>query len=283
MAKQKTSVREALAFATTDGVLANIDTSGTPLAPQKKGHLPKKLKNNAKEIAELQERLWAESTAGGKRRVLLILQGIDTSGKGGVTKHVIGACGPIGVEYTGFKKPTEQELRHDFLWRVRKHAPQPGVIGIFDRSHYEDVLVPLVHDTIDHGEWAERIEHINAFERDLVAHGTTVVKCFLDISYDTQRDRLLKRLDRPKKHWKFNVADLDERKLWPKYQTAFQAMLEATDTAEAPWYVIPGDSKKYRNWAVAELLCETLEALDPQYPETHLDVKAIKARLAPPN
>jgi PPK2 family polyphosphate:nucleotide phosphotransferase len=283
MAKQGTSIGEALAFTNSGRVLADIDTSGTPLAPTKKSGLPKKLKTNAKQIAGLQERLWAESTAGGKRRVLLVLQGIDTAGKGGVTNHVVGACGPIGVQYTAFKKPTKEELRHDFLWRVRKHVPLPGVIAIFDRSHYEDVLVPLVHDQIEPADWEERIEHINAFERDLVAHGTTVVKCLLHISYDTQRERLLRRLDRPHKHWKFNVADLDERKLWPKYQTAFQAVLERTDTLEAPWFVIPSDSKKYRNWAVAQLLCETLDSLDPQYPPTDLDVAALRKRLAPPN
>jgi PPK2 family polyphosphate:nucleotide phosphotransferase len=284
MAKhQKVSVRDTLAFAAAGRDLASIDTGGMPLAPVKKSGLPKKLKTNAKEISSLQQRLWAESTDGGQRRVLLVLQGIDTSGKGGVTKHVIGACGPIGVEYTAFKQPTKTELRHDFLWRIRKQVPKPGVIGIFDRSHYEDVLVPLVHDQIEPAEWAARIEQINAFERDLVAHGTTVVKCFLHISYDTQRDRLLRRLARPKKHWKFQESDLDERKLWPKYQEAFQAVLEGTDTHDAPWFVIPGDSKRYRNWAVGDLLRETLDALDPHYPERALDVKALSARLAPPN
>jgi PPK2 family polyphosphate:nucleotide phosphotransferase len=283
MAKRKKSIGEALAFANTGRVLADIDPSATPLAPTKKSGLPKKLKTNAKKIADLQERLWAESTAGGKRRVLLILQGIDTAGKGGVATHVIGASGPIGVQYTAFKRPTRAELRHDFLWRVRKHVPLPGVIGIFDRSHYEDVLVPVVHDQLAPGVFDTRIEEINAFERDLVAHGTTVVKCFLHISYDTQRERLLRRLDRPDKHWKFNPADLEERKLWPKYQAAFQGALERTDTVDAPWFVIPSDSKKYRNWAVAELLSETLDALDPKYPEADLDLPALRAQLAAPN
>jgi PPK2 family polyphosphate:nucleotide phosphotransferase len=284
MAKHaKPSLHDALRFTAAGGVLADIDPSARPQAPTKKSGLPKKLKTDAKEISSMQQRLWAESTAGGMRRVLLVLQGIDTSGKGGVTTHVIGACGPIGVQYTAFKRPTKDELRHDFLWRIRKHAPPPGVIGIFDRSHYEDVLVPLVHDQIEPADWADRIDAINAFERDLVAHGTVVVKCFLHISYDTQRERLLARLDRPKKRWKFHETDLDERKLWPKYQAGFQAVLERTDTDDAPWYVIPSDSKRYRNWAVASLLCETLDALDPHYPETDLDIDAMRARLAPPN
>jgi PPK2 family polyphosphate:nucleotide phosphotransferase len=277
------SIREALAFRSSGRVLADVDPDARPLAPVKKSGLPKKLRTDAKRIADLQERLWAESTAGGKRRLLLVLQGIDTAGKGGVAKHVIGASGPIGVQYSGFKRPTEDELRHDFLWRIRKHLPAPGVIAIFDRSHYEDVIVPLVHDETEPDAWNERIDEINAFERDLAAHATTVVKCFLHISYDTQRDRLVRRLERPDKHWKFNVADLDERKLWPRYQEAFQAVLERTDTDDAPWYVIPSDSKKYRNWAVAQLLLEFLDDLDPQYPQSDLDVEALKKRLAPPN
>jgi PPK2 family polyphosphate:nucleotide phosphotransferase len=283
MPKHDSTTRDALAFAGTDRVLARIDPSAMPNAPSKKGRLPKHLKTDAARIAQLQELLWAESTAGGKHRVLLLLQGIDTAGKGGVANHVIGACGPIGVQYIAFKRPTKSELRHDFLWRVRKRVPAPGFIGVFDRSHYEDVLVPLVHDEIEPHVLEHRYEQINAFERDLAAHATTLVKCFLHISYDSQRDRLLRRLDRPDKRWKFNEADLDERKLWPKYQEAYQAMLERTDSTDAPWYVVPSDSKKYRNWAVAELLRETLEALDLHYPEPDLDLDALRERLQPPN
>lgn len=283
MGKHHSSIREALAFANTSRQLADVDSSALPLAPVKKSGLPKKLKTDAKAIAGLQERLWAESTGAGKRSVLLVLQGIDTAGKGGTTEHVIGACGPIGVQYTGFKAPTKTELRHDFLWRIRKHLPLPGVIGIFDRSHYEDVLIARVHGLVPQEEWESRYDKINAFERDLVAHGTTVLKCFLHISYETQRERLLARLDRPKKHWKFNAADLDERARWSDYQEAFQAMLQRCDTAEAPWYVVPSDSKKYRNWAVAGLVLETLESLDPHYPDVTLDVPELRTRLAPPN
>jgi PPK2 family polyphosphate:nucleotide phosphotransferase len=283
MAKHASSMRDALAFANSSRQLADIDTSSMPLAPRKKSGLPKKLKTDAKAIAGLQERLWAESTAGGKRSLLVVLQGIDTSGKGGTTEHVIGACGPIGVQYTPFKPPTKAELRHDFLWRIRKQVPPPGVIGIFDRSHYEDVLIVRVHDLVPLDVWEPRYDQINAFERDLVAHGTTVLKCFLHISYDTQRERLLARLDRPKKRWKFHESDLDERRLWPAYQDAFQAMLQRCDTADAPWYVVPSDSKKYRNWAVAALVRETLESLDPHYPNVTLAVPALRERLEPPN
>jgi PPK2 family polyphosphate:nucleotide phosphotransferase len=274
------SLREALAFRNGTGRLADVDPDATPLAPVKKDGLPKRLKTKSKKIADLQERLWAESTAGGKRRVLLLLQGIDTAGKGGTTEHVIGACGPIGVQYTPFGRPTKTELRHDFLWRIKRRVPPPGVIGIFDRSHYEDVLVVRVHDLVPREEWEQRYDKINAFERDLVAHGTTVVKVFLHISYDRQRDRLLRRLDRPDKRWKFNENDLAERELWPRYQEAFQAMLERCDTPDAPWYVVPADSKKYRNWAVAQLVLETLRDLDPQYPQAHLEnIAALRARL----
>jgi PPK2 family polyphosphate:nucleotide phosphotransferase len=271
-------MRERLAFANGSGSLAGIDPGSRPGAP-KKSALKTKLADGAGTIADLQEKLWAEATAGGSRRVLLLLQGIDTAGKGGTTEHVIGECGPIGVQYTAFGKPTKEELRHDFLWRIKKHVPPPGVIGIFDRSHYEDVLIVRVHDLVPPEEWEQRYDKINAFERNLVAHGTTVLKVFLHISNERQRKRLLRRLKRPDKHWKFNVADLDERALWPKYQEAFQAMLERCDTPDAPWYVVPSDSKKYRNWAVAQLVLETLQSLDPQYPQIELDVPALKERL----
>jgi PPK2 family polyphosphate:nucleotide phosphotransferase len=235
------------------------------------------------ETRDLQERLWAEATAGGSRSLLLVLQGMDTGGKGGVTEHVIGAFGPIGVQYTAFKKPTEKERAHDFLWRIRKRLPPPGTVGVFDRSHYEDVLITRVHGEVSVEECRHRYGEINQFERALVADGTTVVKCFLHISYETQRERLLARLDNPDKHWKFNEADIDERRYWDEYQAAYQDAIEATNTPEAPWYVIPSDRKKYRNRVVGELLREVLRDLDPAYPRPDLDVERLKARLAPPN
>jgi PPK2 family polyphosphate:nucleotide phosphotransferase len=227
--------------------------------------------------------LWAESTAGGRRRLLLVLQGMDTSGKGGVAKHVVGTLGPIGVQYTGFKAPTEEERKHDFLWRIRRRLPAAGVIGVFDRSHYEDVLVPRVHRTIGEEEWQRRYDRINEFESELVAAGTTVLKVMLNVGYDTQRERLLARLDDPDKHWKFNENDIDERGRWSEYQAAYSDLLERCNTAAAPWFVVPADHKKYRNWAVGELLRETLEQLDPKFPQPPLDIPRLKARLAPPH
>jgi PPK2 family polyphosphate:nucleotide phosphotransferase len=235
------------------------------------------------EMAELQERLWAESTAGGQRRVLLVLQGMDTAGKGGVVTHAVGAFGPIGVEYTAFKKPTPEELAHDFLWRIRKRLPGPGMIGVFDRSHYEDVLVARVHALVPPEELAARYDTINAFEQELVDGGTTVLKVFLNVSYEVQRERLLRRLAKPDKHWKFNVADIDERARWDEYQAAYDLVLERCSTTATPWYIVPADHKTARNEAVAELLRETLRELDPRHPQPDLDVAALRARLAPPH
>ncbi len=274
------SMRDALRVGPGAVNLAGYDPDDRPLAGDRKNSA---LRNDAELLLELQTRLWAAGTAGGKSRVLLVLQGIDTAGKGGVTKHVVGVFDPIGVRYTGFKQPTEDELAHDFLWRIRKQLPPPGAVGVFDRSHYEDVLIVRVHDLVPEKEWRARYEVINEFEAELVAGGTTVLKVFLNISYDTQRQRLLRRLDRPDKHWKFNEADLDERALWSEYQSAYSDMLEKCNTAHAPWYIVPSDHKKYRNWAVGELLRETLTELDPQYPDPSLDIAALKARLAPPH
>lgn len=278
----KQGMRHALALAAGPVNLAGYDPAATPLAEtSKSGKL--KLDAQAGPLSELQERLYAEATDGGRRSVLLVLQGTDTSGKGGVTNHVVGLMAPIGVRYIAFKKPTDEERAHDFLWRIRKGLPEPGVIGVFDRSHYEDVLVPRVHELVPAEELARRYEQINEFEAELVAGGMTLIKCFLHISYDTQRERLLARLDDPQKRWKFNPGDLDERAKWSAYVAAYEAMLESCNTDAAPWYVVPSDSKTYRNWAIAELLRETLEELDPQYPKQNLDVEPFRQRLQPPN
>jgi PPK2 family polyphosphate:nucleotide phosphotransferase len=271
----KQLVRDALRVPPGPVQLVDYDSSGTPV--------PRRKRDRSAQTRSLQERLWAEASAGGHRSVLLVLQGMDTAGKGGVTEHVVGAFGPIGVEYTAFKKPTEDELAHDFLWRIRKRLPPPGHVGVFDRSHYEDVLITRVHGLISDAESHQRMDVINEFESQLVAGGTTIVKCFLHISYETQRERLLARLDNPDKHWKFNEADIDERGRWKDYQAAYADVLERCNPPHAPWYIVPGDSKKYRNWLVAELLREVFRELDPQYPHPPLDVPALKARLAPPN
>jgi PPK2 family polyphosphate:nucleotide phosphotransferase len=273
-------MRARLAFRTGPGQLAEIDSGGRPGRPKGAGATAQ---TDEEAIAGLQERLWAQARDGGTRGVLLVLQGIDTAGKGGVTEHVVGACGPIGVQYTSFGKPSIEELEHDFLWRIRLRLPPAGVIGVFDRSHYEDVLVPRVHATVSPEILDERYAIINDFEKTLVESGTTVLKVFLHISYDTQRERLLARLDNPDKHWKFSEADITERARWADYQAAFQMMLQRCDTDVAPWYVVPADHKKYRNWAVAELVHETLLDLDPHFPRPALDVPALRARLAPPS
>jgi PPK2 family polyphosphate:nucleotide phosphotransferase len=272
------SLRDVLRVHDGPVTMAGFDSGASPLAPKSAAKA-----DEVAEMAGLQERLWAESTAGGQRRVLLVLQGMDTAGKGGVVTHAMGVFGPIGVEYTGFKKPTEEELAHDFLWRIRKRLPRPGMIGVFDRSHYEDVLVARVHGLVPQIEWEGRYDTINAFEQELTDGGTTLLKVFLHVSYDTQRDRLLRRLDRPDKHWKFNEGDIAERARWDDYQSAYGTVLERCNTKAAPWYVVPADHKTYRNWAVAELLRETLLELDPQYPQPALDVEDLRARLAPPH
>jgi PPK2 family polyphosphate:nucleotide phosphotransferase len=276
MAKSQ-SVREALRLRPGTVNLAGYDSSATPLAPNKKSQQKKGLTAQF-DLASLQERLFAEHT----RSVLLVLQGIDTAGKGGVVTHVVGLLGPEGVTTTAFKAPTPEELAHHVLWRIRRRLPATGLVGVFDRSHYEDVLVPRVHELITEEQWRARYDEINAFEADLVAKGTTVVKCFLNISYTTQRERLLARLADPTKRWKFHESDIDERAYWSDYQAAFAGMLQNCSPDVAPWYVVPSDSKPYRNWAIAQILGETLTELDPQYPEPDLDLDRLRARLRPP-
>jgi PPK2 family polyphosphate:nucleotide phosphotransferase len=271
-------MREALAVPAGPVELKAFDPAAKPLAPMRNGKHTK-LITEAEALASLQERLFAEATTGAQRSVLLVLQGMDTSGKGGVTNHVVGALEPIGVHYAAFKKPTEQELAHDFLWRIRRELPKPGVIGVFDRSHYEDVLVPLVHGLATPQEIERRYQAINDFEAELIAGGVSIIKCFLHISGYTQRERLIARLDDKDKHWKFNPGDLTERARWDDYQHAYELMLERCNPPSAPWFIVPSDSKKYRNWAIAELLRETLEGLAPQYPRPHLDVAKLRAEL----
>jgi PPK2 family polyphosphate:nucleotide phosphotransferase len=216
---------------------------------------------------------------GSPRRVLVVLQGMDTSGKGGAVKHVAGMVNPAGVRVRGFDKPTEQELAHDFLWRIEKALPPPGTIGFFDRSHYEDVLVVRVHDLVPQAEWETRYDRINEWEAGLVEQGLTLLKVMLHIFPDEQRERLLARLDRPDKHWKVDAGDIDERGHWHDYEAAYEAALERCSTPHAPWYVVPADRKWYRNWALANLLREALEDLDLRWPQPDLDVAGMRAAL----
>jgi PPK2 family polyphosphate:nucleotide phosphotransferase len=278
--KQQDGTGKALSLMPGQVDLASIDTAGTPIGPQKKSTAAKDMARIGVELAALQEKLVAEAIRGGRRRVLLILQGMDTSGKDGVVKHVLGLVNPAGVHLTSFKKPTPVELEHDFLWRIAAQVPLAGQIGVFNRSQYEDVLPVRVHDLVPATEWSTRYARINTFERKLVREGTVVVKCFLHISKDTQRERLAARLDDPTKYWKYNPADVDERGFWSQYQEAYSEALRRCNTVGAPWFVIPSDRKWYRNWAIASLLLETLRQLDPHYPPADFDVEAERRRLA---
>jgi PPK2 family polyphosphate:nucleotide phosphotransferase len=239
-----------------------------PVGPSSKSNAAKQLVSTGEKLDKLQEALYA----GGTQSVLLVLQGMDTSGKGGTIRHACGLVNPQGLHIRSFKKPTRAELRHDFLWRIRRALPTPGMIGVFDRSHYEDVLIARVDSLVPEDVWQARYDQINAFEQEIAGSGTTIIKCFLHISKEEQRKRLEARLQRPEKHWKYNPADLDARSKWDDYQQAYLDALTRCDTDAAPWYVVPSDHKWYRNWAVSQLLLETLEQLDPQYPEPDFDV-----------
>lgn len=274
------SVRDVLRLHGGAVDLDSADARATPHAPGGKVEALADIAAMEPRLAELQERLYAQAVAGGSRkRLLLVLQGMDTSGKGGVVKHVIGQFNPSGCHIHAFKSPTREELAHPFLWRVRQQVPAPGMIGIFDRSHYEDVLIVRVRDLVSRNVWSRRYATINRFEESLHDDEVTVVKVFLHISHGEQRERLLERLDNPDKHWKFNPGDIDERAMWPAYQEAYEAALQKCTTDIAPWYVVPADRKWYRNWAISRLLLEHLEEIDPQYPQGHFDVEAERKRL----
>ena len=262
--------------------LSTIDPSSTPGFDGGKSAGTKALATLGDEVAGLQERLYAEAHGdnGVERSVLLVIQGMDTAGKGGIMRHCVGLLDPQGVQITAFKAPTRTELRHDFLWRIAKHVPQPGMIGIFDRSHYEDVLIARVRELAPKDEIERRYGAINDFELDLVGQGVRVITCMLHISSDEQRDRLSARLEDPTKYWKFNPADIDERARWNDYRAAYEITLERCNTEASPFYVIPADRKWYARWAVTSLLLEQLRAMDPQYPAADFDVEEQKARLA---
>ena len=222
-------------------------------------------------LEELQEVLYAE----GKHKVLVVLQAMDTGGKDGTIRHVFDGTNPQGVKVASFKKPTPKELAHDYLWRVHAHTPGRGEITIFNRSHYEDVLVVRVHDLVPPEVWGRRYDHINAFEKTLADEGTTIVKFFLHISKAEQADRLRARLDTPHKRWKFSKADLAERARWDDYVAAYEAVLSQTSTAWAPWYVVPADRKWYRNLVISRVLVDVLEGLDMRYPDPEDDLEGI--------
>jgi PPK2 family polyphosphate:nucleotide phosphotransferase len=265
--------------------LADVDPGSTPGFATEGKHSPKKrgtaeLDSHVGRLAELQERLFASSTGGAPDAVLLIVQGMDTAGKGGIMRHVVGAVDPQGVAITAFKKPTEEELAHDFLWRIERRVPAPGLIGVFDRSHYEDVLIGRVRSLASDEELERRYGAIVDFERGLVESGIRVVKVMLHVGRDEQKKRLGERLERTDKHWKYNPGDVDERLLWDDYQAAYQVALERTSTPVAPWHVVPADAKWFARLAVQQLLIEALEDIDPQWPLADFDVAHEKERLA---
>jgi PPK2 family polyphosphate:nucleotide phosphotransferase len=262
-------------------VLADVDTRATPGYGEDKDQAAEDLAAGAAELDEYQERLYARSRVDATdAAVLLVLQAMDSAGKGGIIRHVVGSVDPQGVDLAAFKKPTPEELEHDFLWRVEKRLPESGMIGVFDRSHYEDVLIGRVRSLAPLDEIERRYDAINEFEKRIADSGTRIVKVMLHISHDEQRDRLMERLERPDKHWKYNPGDVDERALWPKYMAAYQTVFERTSTDHAPWYVVPADRKWYARLAVQHLLLEALEDIDPQWPTATFDVEEEKKRLA---
>jgi PPK2 family polyphosphate:nucleotide phosphotransferase len=274
-----TSLTDLLRLPSGPVDLASYDARATPGFDGSKSDGKKALADLGDDLSDLQERLFAEGLNGGRRSVLLVLQGMDTSGKGGVLRHAAGLVDPQGLRIKAFKAPTEEELRHDFLWRISKELPPAGLIGVFDRSHYEDVLIARVRSLVDTDRLDKRYDAINAFEQRLVDEGTLVVKCMLHISHEKQEERLLERLDQPEKHWKFNPGDVDERVLWPAYQDAYGIALERCNTETAPWHLVPADRKWYRNWAVATLLHEALQTMDLTWPTADFDVAEQRARL----
>lgn len=259
--------------------LSAIETDAAPGFDGKKADGEAALLALAPELEELQERLFADGTADGRRSILLVLQGMDTSGKGGTLRSTVGLMDPQGVRITSFKAPTEEERKHDFLWRVTKALPPEGLVGVFDRSHYEDVLIARVRELASPDEIRRRYDAINAWEADLAEQGTTLIKCMLHISAHEQKKRLLARLDDPAKHWKYNPGDVDERELWPSYQEAYELAIERTNTDVAPWHVIPADKKWYRNLAIGTLLLDALRSFDLSWPEADFDVDHEKQRL----
>lgn len=263
--------------------ISAIDTDDAPGYPgDGKEDADEELESLEPELDDLQERLYAQGKVNPETapRLLLILQGLDTSGKGGAIRHAVGMVDPQGIRLTAFKAPTDEERQHHFLWRVERALPGVGMIGVFDRSHYEDVLIGRVENLAPRDVIERRYDEINAFEAGLVAQGYVIVKCLLHISAGEQKARLQERLDNPEKHWKYNPGDLGTRAQWDAYVEAFNVALERCNPDSAPWYVIPADKKWYRDWAVTELLREKLAALDLEWPAAEFDVEGEKRRLA---
>jgi len=277
VAKEKPKdIRDLLRAELLDGRfrMVDVDPDSTP-GIKKPKQARKEMEEAHGRLFDLQERLFAEN----KRSILVVLQAMDTGGKDGTITHVIGDLNPQGVHITSFKQPTPEEKRHGFLWRIRRSLPEPGVVGIFNRSHYEDVLIARVHALADLKVIERRYQQINEFEKEVVKSGTTIIKFCLHISYDEQRSRLLDRLRDPDKHWKFHETDIDERRYWDDYMSAYGIAITKCSTKWAPWYVIPANDKDYRNWAVAKIVRDTLADMDPQYPKPKLNIPRLLKRL----
>jgi PPK2 family polyphosphate:nucleotide phosphotransferase len=275
------TVLTTTAFAATAGfTLDAIDPGSTQGFDGGKTAGTQALADGAGEFSRLQEQLFAQSLRGATRSVLLVVQAMDTAGKGGIVDHVLGQVNPQGVQAFSFKAPTDEEKQHDFLWRIRRRLPTPGHIGVFDRSHYEDVLIHRVRGLSTPAVIEQRYGIINDFEAEVAATGTTIIKVMLHISAAEQKDRLAKRLDDPTKQWKYNPADVDERALWPAYMETYQVAIERTSTPIAPWYVVPADHKWFARLAVRGLLVDALQRLELDWPAADFDVEAEKERLA---
>jgi PPK2 family polyphosphate:nucleotide phosphotransferase len=270
-------IRELLQARVRDGRfrMADVDPASRPGMKGGRKKIQRDFEKHQDELFDLHTRLYAERT----RSLLVVLQAMDTGGKDGTITHVVRNFNPQGVMITPFKQPTPQEKRHGFLWRIRKRLPVPGDIGIFNRSHYEDVLIVRVHELAPPAVIERRYNLINAFEKQLVRSGTKIVKLCLHISYAEQRRRLLERLKDPDKRWKFNEHDIDERAYWDEYMSAYSLAISRCSTPTAPWYVIPADDKVYRNWAVTKILSETLQEMNPKYPQPKLDIPRLVKRL----
>lgn len=254
--------------------LGDIKTSQTSGVKSKK-EAASLLEQNTQRMRELEYLLYAE----GRQALLIILQAMDAGGKDGTVKHVMGPLNPQSCRVTSFKAPTPEELAHDFLWRIHKAVPEKGHIAIFNRSHYEDVLIVRVHNLVPESVWSKRYDQINRFEEMLTESNIHILKFFLHISREEQKERFLARLDDPTKHWKFSAGDLEERKYWDDYQRAFEEALTRTSTDRAPWFIIPADKKWYRNLAVSEIIQQKLESLDMKFPQPLDDIKALRKRL----
>jgi PPK2 family polyphosphate:nucleotide phosphotransferase len=260
--------------------LADIDPASTPGITGGRKECVDRRAGHADELADLQERLYAAGKENGKRALLLVLQAMDTAGKGGILRHVVGTMDPQGVHLHAFKAPTAEERAHDFLWRIRAQLPEPGMIGVFDRSHYEDVLIARVHGLAAPEVIEQRYGRIAAFEREVVASGTAIVKVMLHLSRDEQKRRLSRRLERRDKQWKYNPQDVDERGSWDDYMLAYERAIRRTAEPDAPWFVVPADHKWYSRWAVQTIVLDALRGIDPQWPSVDYDVEVEKARLA---